>query len=81
MPKVKKSDAPPMSYAEVRRFRDLSQSEFWGNIGVTQSAGSRYEAYRTIPDPTKKLADLVYTMSEKDAIAALLKLRAIRASK
>lgn len=31
---------------------NMTQSEFWNAVGVTQSAGARYEGGRKIPRPT-----------------------------
>lgn len=48
------------NYRDVRRKLDISQSEFWNRLGVTQSGGSRYESGRPVPVPTAILAHLVY---------------------
>ena len=48
------------NYRDVRRKMDISQSEFWNRLGVTQSGGSRYESGRPVPMPTAILAHLVY---------------------
>ena len=48
------------NYRELRRKVDISQSEFWSRIGVTQSGGSRYEAMRKVPKPTQTVIDLTY---------------------
>lgn len=49
---------------EITRFRkalNLSQARFWVPLGVTQSAGSRYEQEsRMIPQPVATLIELVY---------------------
>ncbi|GAB4059271.1 helix-turn-helix domain-containing protein [Uliginosibacterium sediminicola] len=37
----------------LREKLKLNQSDFWGPVGVTQSAGSRYESGRNIPDPVR----------------------------
>lgn len=61
-----------MSGEHVRRMREdlgLNQTEFWSKIGMTQSAGSRYESGRTIPKPVVMLLMLVY---ETDEIAESL---------
>ncbi|QWT47600.1 helix-turn-helix transcriptional regulator [Azospira inquinata] len=37
---------------EIREYRKalgMSQLDFWGQLGTTQSAGSRYESGRNIP--------------------------------
>ena len=48
------------NYRELRRKMDISQSEFWSRIGVTQSGGSRYEAMRRVPKTTQAVIDLTY---------------------
>lgn len=45
---------------EIRRKLGLNQSEFWSQIGVTQSGGSRYESGRDIPRPVQALLRLVH---------------------
>jgi transcriptional regulator with XRE-family HTH domain len=38
----------------------MSQTDFWGRIGVTQSGGSRYENGRPMPRPVQALLHLVH---------------------
>ena len=60
----------------VRKLRlklGLNQKDFWARLGVTQSAGSRYETGRRVPAPLKILIELAYG---KDALKALKRLRA-----
>jgi len=60
----------------VRRLRlklGLTQQAFWSRLGVTQSAGSRYETDRRLPEPVRKLIELAYG---NNAPAALRRLRA-----
>jgi len=45
---------------EIRRKLGLNQSEFWSELGVTQSGGSRYESGRNIPRPVQALLRLVH---------------------
>lgn len=45
---------------EIRRKLGLNQEEFWTQIGVTQSGGSRYESGRNIPKPVRELLRLVH---------------------
>ena len=45
---------------EIRRKLGLNQQEFWTQIGVTQSGGSRYESGRNMPKPVKELLRLVH---------------------
>ena len=40
---------------EIRRRLGLNQEQFWTQIGVTQSGGSRYESGRNIPTPIAML--------------------------
>lgn len=49
-----------ISPRKIRRRLGTTQSEFWSRIGVTQSAGSRYECGRSMPAPVKKLLLLVH---------------------
>lgn len=44
--------------AEIRQAYGESQAVFWSRFGATQSAGSRYENGRDIPQPTKVLIAL-----------------------
>lgn len=48
------------NYRELRRKMNISQSEFWSRIGVTQSGGSRYETMRKVPKTTQTVIDLTY---------------------
>ncbi len=48
----------------LRRKLGLNQEAFWPPLGVTQSAGSRYEAGQNIPTPTLILIHLIY-LSQK----------------
>jgi transcriptional regulator with XRE-family HTH domain len=45
---------------EIRRRLGLNQVEFWTQIGVTQSGGSRYESGRCMPKPVRELLRLVH---------------------
>ena len=38
----------------------MNQEQFWTQIGVTQSGGSRYESGRDMPRPVKELLRLVH---------------------
>jgi transcriptional regulator with XRE-family HTH domain len=44
----------------LRRQLGLSQSDFWDQLGVTQSGGSRYESGRAMPKPVRKLLGAIY---------------------
>lgn len=61
------------SVIEDRRAEGLNQSEFWKRFGVTQSGGSRYEAGRAIPRPTRLLMWLRKTgrISDRDLVDAM----------
>lgn len=50
---------------EIRRKMNLNQAEFWNRIGTTQSAGSRYESGRDVPESVASLAYLVYITGYK----------------
>lgn len=45
---------------EIRRKRGMNQEQFWSQLGVTQSGGSRYESGRNIPRPVQHLLRLVH---------------------
>lgn len=55
-----KSTDKKIDVREVRRKLGLNQSQFWSQIGVTQSGGSRYESGRNIPRPVQALLRLVH---------------------
>lgn len=40
---------------EIRKSTGKNQSAFWGQYGVTQSGGSRYESGRPMPKPLQML--------------------------
>jgi transcriptional regulator with XRE-family HTH domain len=46
--------------ASLRRKLGLTQLDFWGRVGVTQSGGSRYEKGRRLPKPVRELIRRVY---------------------
>ena len=57
----------------AREKTGLNQTAYWSRVGVTQSAGSRYEAgVCEIPKPVRLLLALAY---DKDPSKALAKLR------
>ena len=45
---------------DIRKKLGLNQQEFWSQIGVTQSGGSRYESGRNMPKPVRELLRLVH---------------------
>lgn len=44
----------------VRKRLAMNQQDFWGRIGVAQSAGSRYESGRRMPKPVQELLRVVH---------------------
>ncbi len=45
---------------QLRKKLGMSQTEFWANVNIIQSCGSRYESGRTIPDQVLVLIELIY---------------------
>jgi len=45
---------------EIRHQLGLNQQEFWSQIGVTQSGGSRYETGRSMPKPVRELLRITH---------------------
>ncbi|QLI82805.1 helix-turn-helix domain-containing protein [Chitinibacter fontanus] len=45
---------------QIRKQLGLNQQEFWSQIGVTQSGGSRYESGRAMPKPVRELLRVVH---------------------
>jgi transcriptional regulator with XRE-family HTH domain len=45
---------------EIRQRLGMNQEQFWTQVGVTQSGGSRYEGGRTMPKPVRELLRLVH---------------------
>lgn len=70
MARTKKLDLTDLT--ALRRARNENQSAYWNRIGVTQSAGSRYENERGLPAPTAILLTLfeLGVITEKDIAAA-----------
>jgi transcriptional regulator with XRE-family HTH domain len=53
---------------EARKLRekmDMSQTDFWSKLGVSQSASSRYESGRRVPMPLKTLLMIAYGNENK----------------
>lgn len=61
-------------YRKLREKLGENQAAFWGRVGVTQSAGSRYESGRKIPGPMQTVLDIAYG-TEAEANRAVAKLR------
>ncbi len=60
----------------LRERAKLRQTEFWNLIGLSQTAGSRYESgKRRIPRNIELLLQLIYGKCE-DAVALFVRLRA-----
>ena len=64
----------------IRKRLGLGQAAFWSRVGVTQSAGSRYESGRSIPRPVVILMKLAYG-TDAEARAMLQKLRSTKPEK
>jgi transcriptional regulator with XRE-family HTH domain len=45
---------------ELRKRLDMTQPEFWGAVGLTQSGGCRYEKGGSIPRPYRILIFLIH---------------------
>lgn len=59
MPVRRKNKRDPDLLA-LRRACGLTQREFWGKVGITQSGGSRYEHGQRMARPVALLIDLLY---------------------
>ena len=60
------------SAQKLRVKLSLRQDEFWSRVGVTQSAGSRYETgSRRLPVPLQMLIELAYGSKSLDALKRL----------
>lgn len=57
---ARKSNHQKLAVRELRLERGMTQHEFWSPLGVTQSAGSRYESGRGIPAPVRELLRLAH---------------------
>lgn len=63
--------------AEVRKLRErlgMNQTDFWSRVSVQQSAASRYETGRSIPEPVQVLLIIAYG-TDKQATALFAALR------
>ncbi|QZA79580.1 helix-turn-helix domain-containing protein [Deefgea piscis] len=45
---------------DIRKQLGMNQQDFWSQIGVTQSGGSRYESGRNMPKPVAELLRVVH---------------------
>ena len=59
------------SVVALRQRLGLNQSDFWNQLGVTQSGGSRYESGRRIPEPVQLLLEIVHGPSSSELLAQL----------
>lgn len=62
---------------EARKLREklgMNQTQFWSRVTVQQSAASRYETGRPIPESVQMLLLMAYG-TDKQAAAALAALR------
>jgi transcriptional regulator with XRE-family HTH domain len=59
---------------DIRKKLGLNQAQFWSQIGVTQSGGSRYESGRNVPKAVQMLLHVTYG-TEKQAADLLSWLR------
>ena len=55
----------------VRQKLGLTQEQFWTEVGVTQSAGCRYELGQPIPKPTAIALELRYSKAPIRALARI----------
>ncbi len=68
----------------IRKQLGVNQQQFWSKVGVTQSAGSRYEGGRAMPKPVRELVRLVHvegidlTTASGDDFRVGRKLRAVQ---
>ncbi len=56
-------DFSPLNGGAVRVYRQSlrqTQAQFWGQLGVTQSGGARYEGGRVMPRPVLALVRVVH---------------------
>ncbi len=57
------TEHPAVTPADLRRYRELSnlsQTAFWGAIGVSQSSGHNYENGAAMPPPVERLVRVHY---------------------
>lgn len=55
-----KAFKPIHNIRDIRKQLGMNQFDFWSQVGVTQSGGSRYEAGRNMPKPVRELVRLVH---------------------
>jgi transcriptional regulator with XRE-family HTH domain len=55
-----KTNGKTLKPRNIRKQLGVNQQQFWSKVGVTQSAGSRYEGGRAMPKPVRELVRLVH---------------------
>lgn len=55
-------NAQSKDYRALRKGKNLNQQDFWSQVYVTQSGGSRYESGRETPAPVAELVRLHYEL-------------------
>ena len=55
-----KTNSKTLKPRNIRKQLGVNQQQFWSKVGVTQSAGSRYEGGRAMPKPVRELVRLVH---------------------
>jgi transcriptional regulator with XRE-family HTH domain len=68
---MRKKTTVVTAVSRLRKRLGLNQSEFWNRLGVTQSAGSRYEKGRRMRKPIALLIDLAYGDKAQQALKKL----------
>lgn len=56
------SNEQHIDYRALRKSKNLNQQDFWRQVYVTQSGGSRYESGRDAPEPVAELVRLHYEL-------------------
>ena len=57
---ARRKNKKALDLTALRRASGLNQTEFWGKVHVSQSAGSSYERGYRMPRPVALLIDLAY---------------------
>lgn len=70
----RQSGTVPFKLREKREKLRQNQTEFWGRVGVKQSAGSRYESVRPLPKPLATLLTITFG-TKRHADGVINKLR------
>ena len=51
---------PIENVRDIRKKKGLNQIDFWKQVGVTQSGGSRYESGRNMPKAVRELIRIIH---------------------